>query len=79
MRFQRLAGRLLYGDPRLRSAEAVVAQPQRSDGAVEVRHLRRPPDPAGHVDDGSQLPLFSELLKAHEYLRGKGLPSISSC
>ena len=25
------------------------------------------------IDDGSQLPLLSDLLKAHEYLRGKGM------
>ncbi len=46
MRFQRLAGRLLYGDPRLRSPESRVAEPARPAGAVEVRHLRRPADRA---------------------------------
>jgi cyclic beta-1,2-glucan synthetase len=73
LRFQRLAGRLLYADPRLRSPEAVQAnrrgQPELwkygISGDLAIVLLR--------IQDGSQLPLLNDLLKAHEYLRGKGL------
>jgi cyclic beta-1,2-glucan synthetase len=73
MRFQRLAGRLLYGDPRLRSAEAQLRNrsSQRElwkygiSGDLHILLV--------YVSDGAQLPLFRELLKGHEYLRGKGL------
>ena len=46
-RYQRLAGRVIYADPRLRSPEAVVAQHGHASGFVEVRHFRRPADRAG--------------------------------
>ena len=49
MRFQRLAGRLLYGDPGCVGEDAVWPT-ARPDGAVEVRHLRRPADPARATD-----------------------------
>jgi cyclic beta-1,2-glucan synthetase len=72
MRFDRLAGRLLYGDPRLRSAEAIRANalPQSElwkygiSGDLPLLLLRL-------KDDGS-VPLFRALVKAHEYLRLRG-------
>ena len=73
MRFQRLAGRLLYGDPRLRSAEAQFRN--RSSQRELWKHGISGDLPIllVYVSDGAELPLFRELLKAHEYLRGKGL------
>jgi cellobiose phosphorylase len=72
IRFQRLGSRMLYGDPRLRSAESI----QRSrrgqsalwkygiSGDVPIALARFPSD--------ADLGLFQELLRAHEYLRVKG-------
>jgi cyclic beta-1,2-glucan synthetase len=73
LRFQRLAGRLLYGDPRLRDADAVRTntrgQPELwkygISGDVPILLVR--------LKDGTGIPLFRQLLKAHEYLRLKGL------
>ena len=73
MRFQRLGGRLLYGDPRLRSVEAVLSN-----------HLGQPelwkygisgdrPILLARISDVAELGLVRDLLKAHEYLRVKGL------
>jgi len=73
IRFQRLAGRLLYGDPRLRSAEA---QHRNHHGQRELwKHGISGDYPILllHLSELVELPLFRELLKAHEYLRGKGL------
>ena len=73
MRFQRLAGRLLFGDPRLRAHEAV---PQNRRGQSELWKYGISGDlpiVLATIEEGSHLPLVSDLLKAHEYLRGKGL------
>jgi cyclic beta-1,2-glucan synthetase len=72
MRFDRLAGRLLYGDPRLRSPEAIRANtlPQSElwkygiSGDMPILLLR--------LNDDTSVPLFRELVKAHEYLRLRG-------
>ncbi len=73
MRFQRLGGRLLYGDPRLRSAEAVHtnrrAQPELWKHGISGDM----PILLARISDEAELPLFRDLLKAHEYLRVKGL------
>ena len=73
LRFQRLAGRLMYGDPRLRAAAAVRTntrgQPELwkygISGDVPILLLR--------LEDESGVPLYRDLLKAHEYLRRKGM------
>jgi cellobiose phosphorylase len=73
LRFQRLAGRLMYGDPRLRSVAAVrMNRRGQADlwkygisGDVPILLLR--------MEDESGVALFRDLLKAHEYLRRKGL------
>jgi cyclic beta-1,2-glucan synthetase len=71
-RFQRLAARVIYGDPRLRSAEDVS------------RNTGTPPDLWKHgisgdlpivlvtISDGAQVALFQELVWGQEYLRAKG-------
>jgi cyclic beta-1,2-glucan synthetase len=73
MRFQRLSGRLMYGDPRLRSADAVR---QNTRGQAELWKYGISGDLPillVHVKDGRELGLLRDLLKAHEYLRRKGL------
>ena len=71
--FQRLGGRLLVGDPRLRDLEAVTGNrcSQRDlwkfgiSGDLPILLVR--------VSDDTGVPLVADLLKAHEYLRRKGL------
>ncbi|MQA29217.1 MAG: hypothetical protein GEU82_05165 [Luteitalea sp.] len=71
-RFQRLAGRMLYGDPRLRVRDAIESNRRGQSelwkygisGDVPILLLR--------LSDEAELPMFRELLKAHEYLRLKG-------
>jgi cyclic beta-1,2-glucan synthetase len=73
LRFQRLAGRMMYGDPRLRAATAVRMNTRGQaelwkygiSGDVPILLLR--------MEDEDGVPLFRDLLKAHEYLRRKGL------
>jgi cyclic beta-1,2-glucan synthetase len=73
LRFQRLAGRLMYGDPRLRAAAAVRMNTRGQadlwkygiSGDVPIVLLR--------MEDEVGVALFRDLLKAHEYLRRKGL------
>ena len=73
IRFQRLAGRLLYGDPRLRSADAVQANWRGQPELWKYGISGDIPILVARFTDGSELPLFVDLLKAHEYLRQKGL------
>ncbi|MGH9372660.1 MAG: GH36-type glycosyl hydrolase domain-containing protein, partial [Vicinamibacterales bacterium] len=73
MRFQRLGGRLLYGDPRLRSAEAVHANRRGQPELWKYGISGDSPIVLARIADTAELALFRDLLKAHEYLRGKGL------
>jgi cyclic beta-1,2-glucan synthetase len=73
MRFQRLGGRLLYGDPRLRSAEAVHANRLGQPALWKYGVSGDLPIVLARVANAAELTLFRDLLKAHEYLRGKGL------
>ena len=73
MRFQRLAGRLMFGDPRLREADAVLNNRRGQPELWKYGISGDLPIVLATIDDGSQLPLLSDLLKAHEYLRGKGM------
>ena len=71
--FQRLGGRLITGDARLRDAEAIEHNHcgQRDlwkygiSGDIPILVVR--------LADESGVPLVADLLKAHEYLRIKGL------
>src|SRR6185503_5073528 len=69
VKFQRLAGRILFGDPRLRSADAIHANRRGQHDLWKYGISGDLPIVLLQIDDGSQLPLFSDLLKAHEYLR----------
>ncbi len=73
MRFQRLAGRLMFGDPRLREADAVLNNRRGQPELWKYGISGDLPIVLATIEDGSQLPLLSDLLKAHEYLRGKGM------
>jgi cyclic beta-1,2-glucan synthetase len=72
--FQRLGGRLISGDPRLRAAEAIEKNRcgQRDlwkygiSGDLPILLVR--------LTEATGVPLVAQLLKAHEYLRVKGLP-----
>jgi cyclic beta-1,2-glucan synthetase len=73
IRFQRFAGRLLYADPRLRDVAGVrdnrLGQPDLWKYGISGDL----PIVLALVADSEQIPLFRDLLKAHEYLRAKGL------
>ena len=73
MRFQRLAGRIVYGDPRLRSATAIRTNLRGQHELWKYGISGDIPIVLAKVADGSGLPLVRDLLKAHEYLRLKGL------
>ncbi|HET7218794.1 MAG TPA: glucoamylase family protein [Vicinamibacterales bacterium] len=73
LRFQRLAGRLIFGDPRLRAPDAVQANRRPQSELWKYGISGDLPIALLSIEDGSQLPLLSDMLKAHEYLRGKGL------
>ena len=73
MRFQRLAGRLLFGDPRLREPNAVLNNRRGQPELWKYGISGDLPIVLATIEDGSQLSLVTDLLKAHEYLRGKGM------
>jgi cyclic beta-1,2-glucan synthetase len=73
LRFQRLGGRLLFGDPRLRSADAVESNRRGQSELWKYGISGDLPIVLAQIADGSQLLLVSDLLKAHEYLRNKGM------
>jgi cyclic beta-1,2-glucan synthetase len=70
--FQRLGGRLISGDARLRAVDAIEQSRcgQRDlwkygiSGDLPILLVR--------LTEAADVPLVAELLKAHEYLRGKG-------
>ena len=73
LKFQRLAGRLIFGDPRLRLPDA-IAQNRRGQSELWKYGISGDlPILLVQIEEGSQLSLFSELLKAHEYVRNKGM------
>jgi len=73
MRFQRLAGRLLFADPRLRSRDSVQKNRRGQPELWKYGISGDLPIVLATIEDGSQLSLLTDLLKAHEYLRGKGM------
>jgi cyclic beta-1,2-glucan synthetase len=73
MRFQRFASRMLYGDPRLREPDAVHQNRRGQPELWKYGISGDMPIVLATITDAVEIPLFSGLLKAHEYLRGKGL------
>jgi cyclic beta-1,2-glucan synthetase len=73
MRFQRLGARLVSGDARLRSVEAIAQNTRGQRDLWKYGISGDLPILLVRVTDGTHVPLVAELLKAHEYLRLKGL------
>ena len=73
MRFQRLSGRLMFGDPRLRSVDAVRQNMRGQADLWKYGISGDLPILLMRVKDGGEVGLLRDLLKAHEYLRRKGL------
>jgi cyclic beta-1,2-glucan synthetase len=74
LRFLRLGSRLIYGDPRLRSLEAVRKNRRGQSDLWKHGISGDLPILLVRLSDPVHFQLFRELLKAHEYLRVKGLP-----
>ncbi len=72
IRFQRLAGRLLYGDPRLRAIEAVAANVRGQAELWKYGISGDLPLLLVRIANSGDAGLFRDLLKVHEYLRIKG-------
>ncbi|HET9265663.1 MAG TPA: glucoamylase family protein, partial [Vicinamibacterales bacterium] len=73
MRYQRLGGRLLYGDPRLRSQEATHENRRGQSDLWKYGISGDLPIVLVRIAEEAGIRLFRDLLKAHEYLRHKGL------
>ena len=71
--FQRLGGRLLIGDPRLRDLEAVERNRCGQRDLWKFGISGDLPILLARVTDDTGVPLVADLVKAHEYLRRKGL------
>lgn len=71
--FQRLGGRLVSGDTRLRAIDAVVENRRGARDLWKYAISGDLPILLVRLSDAAGLPLIVELLKAHEYLRLKGL------
>jgi cyclic beta-1,2-glucan synthetase len=73
MRFQRLSGRLMYGDPRLRSVDAVRENTRGQADLWKYGISGDVPILLARLKEPTEAGLLRDLLKAHEYLRRKGL------
>ena len=71
--YQRLGGRLLSGDSRLRDIEAVERNQCSQRDLWKFGISGDLPIVVVRVTDETGVPLVADLLKAHEYLRRKGL------
>ena len=73
LHFQRLGGRLLSGDTRLRDVEAIERNQLGQRDLWKYGISGDLPLLVVRLTDETGIPLVAELLKAHEYLRIKGL------
>ena len=71
-RFQRLAARVIYADPRLRSAEAVLRNTGTPPDLWQYGISGDLPIVLVTVADAAEVGLARELLRAQEYLRARG-------
>jgi cyclic beta-1,2-glucan synthetase len=70
--FQRLANRILYSDPTLRPASAVLARNQRGASALWPHGISGDlPIVLVRIDEAGDLEIIRQLLRAHEYWRMK--------
>ncbi len=72
IRFQRLGSRMIYDDPRLRSAEAIQRNRRGQSALWKYGISGDLPIALARFPGDADLGLFHELLRAHEYLRVKG-------
>jgi cyclic beta-1,2-glucan synthetase len=73
LRFQRMAGRLMYADPRLRASGEVLKNTRTQADLWKYGISGDLPILLVRIGESGETALFRELLKAHEYLRIKGL------
>ena len=73
MTFQRLSGRLMHGDPRLRPADPVRRNVRSQADLWKYGISGDLPILLVHIKEDAEAGLLRDLLKAHEYLRRKGL------
>ena len=71
-RFQRLASRVIYGDPRLRSREAALLSTGTPPDLWKYGISGDLPIVLVTVADGGEVGLARELVRAQEYLRARG-------
>lgn len=71
-RFQRLAGRVIHADPRLRSPEAILHSTGTPSDLWKYGISGDLPIVLVTVADASHLALAQELIRAQEYLRARG-------
>ena len=71
-RFQRLAARIIYSDPRLRVTDAITRSTGTPEGLWKFGISGDLPIALVTIRDGAQVGLAQELVRAQEYLRAKG-------
>lgn len=72
--FQRIAGRFIYTDPSLRPSPAVLARNTRSQSALWPYGISGDlPICLVRIEDQSEIEIVRQLLRAHDYWRGKGI------
>ena len=71
-RFQRLAGRVIYADPRLRSPEAILRNTGTPPDLWKFGISGDLPIVLVTVSDAGEVGLAQELVRAQEYLRARG-------
>ena len=71
-RYQRLAGRVMYADPRLRSPEAIARNTGTPPDLWKFGISGDVPIVLVTVSDASEVGLAQELVRAQEYLRARG-------
>jgi Cellobiose phosphorylase len=73
--FQKLAGALLYGDPRLRAAEEILLHGEGQPSDLSRYGLTGDlPLVVAHVTHAAQKTVVKTLVKAHAFWSSKGLP-----
>ena len=72
-RFQRLAGRMIYGDPRLRSAEALARNVGTPRDLWKFGISGDLPIALVTIADAAETGLAQEIIRGQEFLRARGL------
>ena len=72
-RFQRLAARIIYADPRLRSADAIMRNTGTPSDLWKFGISGDIPIVLVTIGDATELAVAQEIVRAQEYLRAKGM------